>query len=233
MTLPNPNCVVKVGAGRGFIVVRRVRVPSCKIPAISVIVNGEKVRVPAGRFPATVFRERLIVTVAHCLPHIPDAYPSYVDSKERNYKGLLGALDGSKKEVWAFCRFVDPIKDVAILGSCDSQELPDRADAYAALTDDAAFLQIGQPKSGTGWVLTLDGKWVRSDITANFGIGGVALTNDLSDAGRSGSPILDRFARAIGLISTGSVTEKNASYKPDHGPHPILVRNLPGWMLTR
>ena len=49
---------------------------------------------------------RIVVTAAHCLPHLPSAHPaSYTE--ERTYPGLLGPL-GGEPTVWAECLFVDP-----------------------------------------------------------------------------------------------------------------------------
>jgi hypothetical protein len=211
MKSPDPNCVVKVGGGRGFIIVNRIHLP------------------PRPDWKKYI-DERLIATAAHCLPQLPNP-DHHTDVWERTYKGLLGTLDGTKKDVWADCRFVDPVADVAILGCPDDQELPEQADAYCSLTDEAPFVRISKPMGGTGWVLSLDGKWVRSDIKTHIGIYGASLSNDLSDAGMSGSPILDRFGRAIGLISTGNVSDGRSCKQ--QGPHPILVRSLPGWMLGK
>jgi len=40
--------------------------------------------------------------------------------EETTYKRLLGPL-GGKRTVWAECRFVDPIADIAVLGQPDNQ----------------------------------------------------------------------------------------------------------------
>jgi hypothetical protein len=228
--LPDPNCVVKVGDGRGFVVLHRVRVPPCTSPATTVTVNGKTERIPTRRFPAAVIEKRLIVTATHCLPHKPRPGHAALDEFELIYKDLLATLDGEKRDVWASCRFVDPVSDVAILGCPD--ELPDRAEAYEALTEGAPYLQIGRPQSGTGWVLTLGGRWICSKIEAHYGIGPGYLWNDFADGGMSGSPILNRFGRAVGVVSVGNISERTASDERKCGPHPILVDSLPGWMLT-
>jgi hypothetical protein len=115
--IENRASVVKVGAGRGFIVALRVNVPAMKSPPC--IVNG--VTRP-GRLIRSV-EHRLIVTVVHCLPPgKPPRRPSL--SQDRTCERLVGALDGTcdatKNPVWAECLFADPIGDVAILGPPDS-----------------------------------------------------------------------------------------------------------------
>src|SRR5438874_3754535 len=122
---PNPSCVVKVGECRGFIVEHRV-----KIHRLKPLSAGVKLR---------SFRKlRLVVTAAHCLPHLPPPHRASF-TEERTYKNLLGKLDECKGSIAAECLFVDPVADVAVLGSPDNQNLPDDADAYdnQNLPDDA------------------------------------------------------------------------------------------------
>ena len=82
--------------------------------------------------------ERIVITAAHCLRELPP--PGFAD--EYLYRGLLGPLRG-KRTVWAECLFVDPVSDLAVLGTPDNQELPDEADAYEALVENATPLSIG------------------------------------------------------------------------------------------
>ena len=149
---PKPDCVIKVGAGRGFIIENRVKLP----PARHL------------KSKRTYFSKRLVVTAAHCLPNLPPRHAAAYTLK-RTYKGLLGTLDGSKKNVWAECLFADPVADIAVLGCPDTQELCDEADAYYSLTDDVSFLRIGKAKSGCGWVLSINGRWIRIQAGSVFG----------------------------------------------------------------
>lgn len=114
---------MKVGDGRGFVLKRR-----------------EDFRLPH------FMKGRLIVTAAHCLPKLPPAHrASYLH--ERTYANLLGPLNG-KRNIWAECVFVDPIADIAVLGSPDNQELSEEAEAYDALIDKTPVLR--SPRSETG-----------------------------------------------------------------------------------
>jgi hypothetical protein len=59
--------------------------------------------------------DQVVITAAHCLPFFPPAHPmSYL--QERTFEALLGPL-GTKPTVWAECKFVDPIADIAVLSS--------------------------------------------------------------------------------------------------------------------
>jgi hypothetical protein len=97
--------------------------------------------------------DRIVITAAHCLVAddrpLPPAHPwSY--TAERTYPGLLGPLCEAKPTVWAECLFVDPIADIAVLGSPDNQELSDEAEAYEQLirTVPRPFPIAEAPKQG-------------------------------------------------------------------------------------
>src|SRR5215472_8028103 len=62
--------------------------------------------------------ERLVITPAHCLPFLPPAQ-SFFEPKERIFGPLIARL-GDEPRAWAVCRFVDPIADIAVLGSPDN-----------------------------------------------------------------------------------------------------------------
>lgn len=193
--------VVKVGGGRGFIIMHRVRFPRSYV----------------SRAKLKPFRERrLVVTAAHCLPKLPPAH-GMSDTSERTYESLLGNLDGSKRRVSAECLFVDPVADIAVLGCPDNQELANEADAYNALTGDLPGLQIREARRGPGWILALDGPWEPTRLEVSWDGG---LSTDPTRPGMSGSPILNRFGRAVGIVALGGSR-----------PQPVLTRNLPGWLL--
>ncbi len=215
----SPACVVKVGEGRGFIIEYRVKTPPVKFP------HGLK--------PLRFVKHRAVVTAAHCLPKLPPAHAGAFRS-EKTYKNLLGSLDGSKKDIQAECLFADPIADIAVLGCPDEQELGDKADAYHALIEDAPVLRIGEARSGRGWVLTLDRRWIPSTLKLFQGMWGHYLETDPTEAGQSGSPILSSAGLAVGVVVIGgeAVSLSTGVRKNERaGPQPILTHNLPGWLL--
>ena len=83
--------------------------------------------------------ERLVITAAHCLPSLPSTLPSF-GLGARTYGPLL-ARRGEEPHAWAMCRFVDPIADIAVLGSPDNPH----ADDYKALMETATALSFGDP----------------------------------------------------------------------------------------
>src|ERR1700676_1265757 len=119
--LPSPECVVKVGEGRGFIISYRANVP--QPPKELPELKG---------FQAPKFIEdRLVVTAAHCLPEWPP--PCSASYRQERTSQLLGRLGNSANDVWAECLFADPVADIAVLGCPDDQAFGDEADAYHSL----------------------------------------------------------------------------------------------------
>lgn len=215
----SPAVVVKVGDGRGFIIEHRVKVPPLP-PRLRHLPRG----VPFLKY-------RLVVTAAHCLPHLPPVPPAY--TCERTYTDLLGSLDGSKKEVWAQCLFADPVGDIAVLGCPDNQELSDEADAYDALVDEWPAVQLGKASSGRGWMLALSGDhWIETTLKVSSTMSGPILLAGAAEAGMSGSPILNDAGRAIGILSQGHESQgEDGVRKNQDSTQPILARNLPAWLL--
>ena len=70
---------------------------------------------------------RVIITAAHCLPQWSRAI-AVDDLLERTHTAILGDLHGEAR-VAAECVFVNPIADVAVLGS-PAQEFYEQARAY-------------------------------------------------------------------------------------------------------
>jgi hypothetical protein len=215
---PNPSCVVKVGTGRGFVIEHRIRV---NIRDFATVQSGKHFY---------FVKRRFVVTAAHCLPNLPPAH-AFPHLMDRIYQELLRSLDGAKSNVWSECLFADPVADIAVLGCPDEQDLAEQADAYHALTDDIPALAIAKARSGRGWLLALDGvRWIPTTIRLASGIYGTSLLIGPTEAGMSGSPILNDSGRAVGIVAIGTetVTESGEhQINKEAGPQPILVNDLP------
>lgn len=175
---------------------------------------------------------RLIITAAHCLPFFPPCI-SFSDIRERTYRALLGPL-GEEPTVSAECLFVDPIGDIAVLGSPDGQALYNECIAYKSLVDDAAALPIRDaPAGGPAWLLSLGGAWSRCAVKCvRNGPFWIEEANEGIMGGMSGSPIMVDDGSAIGIVCTsGGGADDDGDLDTEGGPNPRLMRNLPGWLL--
>jgi hypothetical protein len=195
-----------------------------------------------------IWNECLVLTAAHCLPRLP---PPQAASFEGTYKELLGPLD-AEPSVWCDCLFVDPVADIAVLGSPDDQVLSAEALKYQALMETAKCFTIAAPPSKPipnpaldklelseeerkphtdyecpAFMYGLDGK--RIPCTVRHRSWGQLILTDSEKliGGMSGSPIVDTEGNAIGMscLASGSGTGFSASNNP------LLVNNLPGWLV--
>jgi hypothetical protein len=185
------SAVVRVGDGRGFAVKRRGHL---------------------GR------EEQIIITAAHCLPHVPPCHPARYPEEE-TYQRLLGPL-GGEHTVWATCLFADPMADIAVLGQPDNQAWGDEADAYDQLMESITTLvvadapaqgierrrvgeihiQIPTPGEGAARVLSLKGRWLEGQVARRSGWLAFEPKKYVV-GGMSGSPIIDAKGAAIGVVS--------------------------------
>jgi hypothetical protein len=169
--------------------------------------------------------ERLVITAAHCLPFLPPAQ-SFFEPKERILGPLIARL-GDEPRAWAVCRFVDPIADIAVLGSPDNPH----ADEYKALMEKTtAFSIAGALRNPVNfWVpgrlLSLDGRRWFCCTVRHFG-GPLWITHAAEGirSEMSGSPIVTEIGTAIGVVCTAAAPWAG-------GPNPRLTHNLPGWLL--
>ena len=165
----------------------------------------------------------LVITAAHCLPHLPPPHPaSYTE--ERTYTQILGPL-GGEPTVWAECLFVDPIADLAVLGEPDSQTFFDESDAYGEFVYGRPTLRIGTVRQPCpAWLLTRDGdRWEPVDLYHDPDGPWLQIVGAKEEAiapGTSGSPIVTEDGCAVGIISVGE--EMN----------PALANDLPVRMLA-
>ena len=200
--------VVQVGDGRGFMV-----------ESLDAFKRFEPV-------------SHRIITAAHCLPNLPPAHPmSYTE--EHTFQKLLGPLDGGRT-VWAKCVFADPVADIAVLETPDSQALSDEADVFEELIEECskAFRVKAPPATRLhGWLLTLANVWAPCEVELFDRRLSITRANQGIMAGMSGSPILDDEGDAIGLVSTSTNALHGVDTAGDF--EPCLSEALPGWLLRR
>jgi hypothetical protein len=123
---------------------------------------------------------------------------------------LLGRL-GDEPSIAAEALFVDPVADIAILGTPDNQEMWEQAEAYDGLVEPTAPLPmaklefvrkvlavrdgqtfLGDPKAeADAWLLGLDGEWFSCRVSC---------LRAPRSTGMSGSPVMVQGG-AIGIVS--------------------------------
>ena len=197
---------------------------------------------PGGRWPRHGCRDRAPRLLRHhggALPAEPTAKSRGLLHEERTYPNLVGPL-GAEPTVWAECVFVDPVADLAVLGTPDGQELFAQAADYEALTEAARPLSIGSltyvrkrvalskvrrpilgpPRAESdAWLLSLGGQWFSCRVRSAGRTLWIEEPEQPIQPGMSGSPIVAPDGAAIGVVSIGA------------GPNPELAADLPAWIL--
>ena len=193
------------------------------------------VSVDGGRGFVTRWEDlEVVITAAHCLPHLPPAY-SASGIEEKTYFNLLGPVIGENPSIAAECLFVNPVADLAILGTPDGQALFDERENYLSLVEGKNLEVVDAPEKGNVWLLGLNMEWGSCAFER--------LGNDLwlTDAtqgifgGMSGSPIILENGRAIGVVVVGSgigQIDENLDACFEGGPNPAFMGNLPGWFFN-
>ena len=177
----------------------------------------------------------VIVTAAHCLPHLPP--PATIShTHERTYRDLIGPL-GAPATITVECAFVDPVADLAVLCGPDGQVYFREFDAFDAFVENRARCPLAtlparlrfspcppappvDPVDTPVVLLSLAGDWIRG-AAVSYGIG-LTLTRGKVAGGMSGSPILDVHGAALGVVTVGG---------GPGGFEPLLTDHLPGWFL--
>ena len=158
--------------------------------------------------------------------------------------------------MWAACEFMDPIADIAVFGSPDSQELYEQAQAYDTLTEQAAPFPIGKlrfSRSASRSIgrITIDGVAKEIDLgpretssKASSGARILSLEGEwflcrVTSLGRSlwidemARPIVGGMSGSPIILPDGAAVGMvcvSANISPA-GPNPMLAANLPGWLL--
>ena len=152
------------------------------------------------------FGKRFVLSAAHCLPWLPPAHPATY-TEELTYGPLLGPL-GKEPSVLAECAFVDPVADLAVLRSPDNQELSEEADAYEALLEPMAPLEVADVggREVLGQLLSLKGSWFSCTLQHRGGPFWIKDAKQPIQSGMSGSPILAANGASYRFQAVATIT---------------------------
>ncbi len=188
------------------------------------------IRVGEGRgFIVQGTEDRFVITAAHCLPRIPPCC-SFSHSEERMFQNLLGKL-GQEPNVWAECLFLDPIADIAVLGTPDDQAFSEQADSYRGLVEPPPALSISDaPEDSPAFLLSLVNDLMPCIVRHLNGPLWISDATPGIEGGMSGSPIFLADGSVIGVCCVGGGDGDRAI---EGGPNPHLAYHLPGWLIRQ
>jgi hypothetical protein len=132
---------------------------------------------------------------------------------------------GIKDIIWVELLFADQIGDLAILGQPGNQELIKEAEAYDRTGLRHRQCQTKQTDSRR--VLSLSGQWISCSIS-HYG-GSLRLEGAAIEGGMSGSPIISRVGKAVGVVCSSSETDGVQATSINVR----LTRGLPRWFPLR
>jgi len=194
-------------------------------------------------------RYRYVVTAAHCLRRWLPPAGFLADRWDCTWRNFIGPFGGPRR-VWAQCVFVDPVTDIAVLGSPDNQALNEQADAYEALTEAAVVLEVGalpiklcqlsppvtiegetyqSPplpviSEHPGWLFSLPNRrWFGCTLSHNGRALGIKDAAEDIISGMSGSPILSAQGQVVGVLCN-SLGDREGLMQAS------LAAHLPGWL---
>jgi S1-C subfamily serine protease len=172
----------------------------------------------------------LIITAAHC-----------VDMDCTGRMALAGKFYWSKiqtdgGDLIATTRAVEPVSDIAVLGSPDPADLPEtEAFAFEEWSEHIAPVKLLRkiPKERQPfpvWIRTHHKTWVVG--TAYYGGNSTfAYTTDIEiRGGTSGGPIVNREGELVGVVSHGTTTCVKGRFYSAAGLLPLA---LPVWVIAR
>jgi hypothetical protein len=144
-------------------------------------------------------RGKVVITSAHCLPHLPPPHAAS-SLEELRYGRLIGPI-GTKPTVGVECLFADPVADIAVLGSLGIPMWED-ADAFDALVNERPAFSVGvgpaREEVGRAWLLTIARRWSRCEVQHWDGDLLISKAWAGLHAGMSGSPVVSDEGTAIG-----------------------------------
>jgi CBS domain-containing protein len=187
--------------------------------------GGQGVLVPGG----------FILSAAHCIDWSLDGGMTLGD----DYLERITTQAGASFALSVYA--VEPVSDIAVLGSADGQVFYDDAEAFEAWCAEALPVPVSSADFDLEvavpvYILTHTGVWTRARAT-RYGVldevpgSCVSIVAESGiESGTSGGPVIDDTGRLVGVVSFSEGTEGEPDLEGSM-PRPHLA--LPGWIWRR
>jgi S1-C subfamily serine protease len=170
-----------------------------------------------------------IITAAHCVnwdcAHMMTVGEFY-----------LNKIETGNGDVIASTLAVEPVSDVAVLGSPDSQSFYHDSVVFDDLCERVAPVKLLRmtPKTFEPfpvWIRTHLGTWIAGKATYDGSDSTFAYQTDIEILnGTSGGPIVNHKGELVGIVSNGTDTSNQGEYTSAAGLLPLA---LPAWVIAR
>jgi len=172
----------------------------------------------------------IIVTAAHCIDFECNGYMVLGKYYIEEIRTVLGELKVTPLAV-------EPVSDIAVLGSLDGQEFYDESVAFDDFCEKTkpVPLYLGELelfREYPVYIYNHKGKWVTGRIKKWERYSPILSiqTNEKIEEGASGGPIINESGKLIGIASNFSQTQCDNKYT---GRAPYLQLALPVWVISK
>jgi Trypsin-like peptidase domain len=168
-----------------------------------------------------------IITASHCV----EWDNSGLMALEKPYLNKIKTVSGN---LIAQTRAVEPVSDIAVLGSPDSQTFYHESVVFDELCERVAPVKLLRsiPKSEFPvWIRTHRKTWVAGMAIYRGGNSSFAYKTDIKlSSGTSGGPIVNHNGELVGVVSNCTSTSDGGKYTSTAGLLPLA---LPVWVIAR
>lgn len=179
---------------------------------------------------------RFILTAAHCVEFTSEGNMALGDF-------FIEEIGTSRGKLKVTPYAVEPVKDIAVLGSLDEQDFSSEAEAYEEWYKSIEPIPLCVRKykrflEFDAFIFTHEGTWINGKA-AHYGEDDSILifdSTELIKGGTSGGPIVNEHGELLGVVSN---TSQNSSVKSQGeskvytGSHPRASSILPVWVVRR
>ena len=184
-----------------------------------------------GNGQGVLIKNNLILTAAHCVSYSAEGYMALSEY----YIERIKTKKGSELKVRPLA--VEPVSDVAVLGTPDSQGFPADATKFEDFCEEIepVNLGMGEPvpwEEFTVYAYSHKGYWITGKATYYRNKPYLININTKEQilGGTSGGPIVNENGELVAIASNASIITD--AERGSHGTHPLLCHALPVWVIN-